>query len=503
MRQALHIFKKDVRHLWFEIAIVLVVTAAFAFVGARRAFWLDDPNANRNVAWTMAQILLPLAWWILIARVVYSETLPGDRQFWTTRPYRWMSLLGAKLLFIAIFVNLPWFIADVIILRAYGFAPESQLAGLFTAQLLISVAFLLPVAAVCAVTTGFVQLLSASFVLFVVVLAWNTVFPQLVLGATWGAFNWIAVYYSILVAGIGALVILTWQYAKRKTWLNRTVAAVAAIAAMVGAVLIPWTSAFAIQSRLSKQRIDVHSIQVSFDSDRKWLARVRPDRFGAGVGIELPMKIDGVPAGMEAKAEGLTMQVVGPDGNARPGAGRPWMQIDSDRQLSTLVSEVDGRFYQSVKNKVVKIRGTLYLTLFGNRRTTRIPFGGERIATRGLGICSAYRTGGRGPMGYVYLLQCTSPFRTPPDMIMVRFEERGKNVFRQIRPYPERRVISYSPLPADLDISPVSQYFTSLTPFPRELSDVAIDDLQPLAHVTREFELDGLRLGEFETKAVQ
>src|SRR5690348_22545 len=161
MRQALHIFKKDVRHLWFEIALVLAVTAAFAFVGVGRAFRLDDPRANRSVAWTMAQILMPLAWWILIARVVYSETLPGDRQFWTTRPYRWMSLLGAKLLFITIFVNLPWFLADMIILRAYGFAPGTELAGLFAAQLLMAVAFLLPVAAVCAVTTGFVQLLSA------------------------------------------------------------------------------------------------------------------------------------------------------------------------------------------------------------------------------------------------------------------------------------------------------------------------------------------------------
>jgi hypothetical protein len=499
MRQALHILKKDARHLWFEIVIVLAVTAAFAFVGARRAFWLDDPNANRSVAWTMVQILLPLAWWILIARVVYSETLPGDRQFWTTRPYRWTSLLGAKLLFIAMFVNLPWFIADVIILRAYGFAPESQLAGLFTAQLLISVAFLLPVAAVCAVTSGFVQLLSAGFVLFVVVLAWNTAFPQLVLGATWGAFNWIAVYCAILVAGFGALVILIWQYARRKTWSNRAVAAVAAITVLAGAALIPWTSAFAVQSRLSKQQIDVHSIQVLFDSDRKWLARVRPDRFGTAVGIELPLKIDGVPPGIEAKAEGLTMQVVGPDGTTRQGARRPWMQIDSDRQLSTLMSEVDGPFYQSVKDKAVKIRGTLYFTLFGNRRTTLIPFGGERIATRGMGICSAHRTGGGSSMGYIYLLLCASPFRTAPDLITVHFEERGKDVFREIRPDAVRRMISYSPLPADLDISPVSQYFT-LTQFPRELSDVAIDDAEPLEHVTREFELDGLRLGEFEVK---
>ena len=116
MRQALHIFKKDVRQLWFEIAIALIVTAAFAFIGARRGFWLDDPGANRSVAWSMVQLMLPLAWWILIARVVYGEILPGDRQFWITRPYRWTSLLGAKLLFIGVFVNLPLLAADVIIL---------------------------------------------------------------------------------------------------------------------------------------------------------------------------------------------------------------------------------------------------------------------------------------------------------------------------------------------------------------------------------------------------
>ena len=29
MRQTLHIFKKDVRHLWFEIAVAITVVAAF------------------------------------------------------------------------------------------------------------------------------------------------------------------------------------------------------------------------------------------------------------------------------------------------------------------------------------------------------------------------------------------------------------------------------------------------------------------------------------------
>jgi hypothetical protein len=61
MRQALHIFKKDVRHLWIEIAVTLLVVAAFTFTGARRALWLTDPAVNRTMAWALLQILLPLA----------------------------------------------------------------------------------------------------------------------------------------------------------------------------------------------------------------------------------------------------------------------------------------------------------------------------------------------------------------------------------------------------------------------------------------------------------
>jgi len=57
MRQVLHIFKKDVRHLWFEIAVAMTVVAAFTFTGARRALWLVDQATNRIAAWTLVMIL--------------------------------------------------------------------------------------------------------------------------------------------------------------------------------------------------------------------------------------------------------------------------------------------------------------------------------------------------------------------------------------------------------------------------------------------------------------
>ena len=496
MRQALHIFKKDVRHLRFEIAIVLIVTAAFAFVSARRAFWLDDPGANRGPAWMMSQFLLPLAWWILIVRVIHTETLPGDRQFWITRPYEWKSLLGAKLLFIAAFVNLPLLAADVMIIGAYGFRPWAEIPGLLWRQVLCSVVFLLPVAVVCAVTSGLVQLLSAGFVVFVAVLVWSTALPGTTPGGSWGALDWVTLYYAILVAALAALPILIWQYAARKTWAARGVAAGAAIVAMLGGTLIPWTSAFAIQSRLSKQRFDVLAMHVEFDWERKWLARARVDRDEKQVQIELPLRITGMPAGMDAKPDGLVMAIEAPDGAVWRTTRKPWAQVSADRFLS-LYSDVDAAFYRKVKDVPVKLRGTFYFTVYGNSLATNIPSNSRYVAVPRMGRCAASGpTGGDG-----YFLLCGSAFRWEPALVIARFVEPGKHAVNGIASHPLRRLqpLSYSPFPADLDINPVSQFF-SWTTSPTKLSEVVIQSEEPLAHVKREFEIDGLRLGEFEVK---
>src|SRR6266478_7175882 len=182
MRQALHIFKKDVRHFWLEIAVVISVVAAFTFTGARRAQWLVDPATNRIAAWTLVLILLPPAWWTLIARVVHDEVLPGDSQFWITRPYSWKSLLGAKALFILAFINLPMLLADGVIVRAYGLPLGTELRGLLWSQVLISIVFILPIAALSALTTGFVQLIFAILTPCVIALGVAIIALDLVLG---------------------------------------------------------------------------------------------------------------------------------------------------------------------------------------------------------------------------------------------------------------------------------------------------------------------------------
>jgi len=102
MRQTLHIFGKDVRYLWREICLVLALDAMFA--------WIETHSPD---PW-WAEMLLTAAAGYLVARLIHAEAIPGDRQFWITRPYRWKSLLGAKLLFVLVFVNLPILIAQLL-----------------------------------------------------------------------------------------------------------------------------------------------------------------------------------------------------------------------------------------------------------------------------------------------------------------------------------------------------------------------------------------------------
>ena len=251
---------------------------------------------------------MPLAWWTLIARVIQDEVLPGDSQFWITRPYSWKSLLGAKALFILAFISLPMLLADGVIVHAYGLPLGSELPGLLWSQVLLAIVFILPIAALSALTTGFVQLIFAILTPCVIALGVAIVAPQVVLGGFFGASDWVQTYYVFLLIAVTASGILVWQYAVRRTAPARSLAVASGILAVLGMTLIPWSAAFRIQSWLSEQRVDPPLVRVGFDSGDRWLTRAVLEG-GDRVRVELPLNITGLPAGMIAKPEGFSVDL--------------------------------------------------------------------------------------------------------------------------------------------------------------------------------------------------
>src|SRR2546430_15227922 len=156
--------------------------------------------------------------------------------------------------------------------------------------------------------------------------------------------------------------------------------------------LIPWSAAFRIQSWLSKQRVDQPMAHVDFDSGNKWLTRAVIER-GDRVRVEVPLSITGLPPGMLAKPEGFSVQLQAPDGRMSYADQLPLKYASNMGQEFSLQVTVDGAFYRRVKNEPMKVRGSLYMTLFGNRQTVRVPFGDRSVPVSRVGVCSA--SGGR------------------------------------------------------------------------------------------------------------
>src|ERR1035438_216868 len=122
MQQTWHIFKKDVRYLRLEIAFLLALAFLFG--------WMDSRGSLVRAVADDVEPLFALAAAYTIARLIHAESIPGENQFWITRPYRWQSLLAAKLLFVVAFVNLPVFLVQANILIVSGFPIAAIVPGL-------------------------------------------------------------------------------------------------------------------------------------------------------------------------------------------------------------------------------------------------------------------------------------------------------------------------------------------------------------------------------------
>jgi hypothetical protein len=227
MKQILHIFAKDFRHFWPEILISLALLGALVWIYP--STWL-----SRNTLYAVAggaflptllgsglvallTLLIPLSWWLLIARVTHAEALVGDRQFWVTRPYEWKKLLAAKALFLLAFLYLPLLIAQCLLLFRAGFHPLSFRSGLLFNLLLITVGIVLPLLAITTVTATFARLtltLFAGLVCFIGYVAISLYFSD---NAAIPYSDHLSMPLTLLFCG--TVVVL--QYAARRVWVSR------------------------------------------------------------------------------------------------------------------------------------------------------------------------------------------------------------------------------------------------------------------------------------------
>ena len=246
MGQTIHILKKDIRHLRLEIGVVLVMAASFGGVGHTLSMG----------------VLMSVAAAYLIVRVIQAEPIPGDTQFWITRPYRWTSLLAAKLVFIVLFVNLLVFGAQWVIFVRDGFSVTPNLPGLLWGFLLAFFGIAVPIAALATLTPGLGQFILTGILFFTIA---QSVVADFRLDPWPEEVGWIR--FSILAVPIiliGAWTLLE-QYRTRRTFRNRVTVVAVVVLGLVGAFYTPLEWGLALQSRLSREGFESTSFRIELD----------------------------------------------------------------------------------------------------------------------------------------------------------------------------------------------------------------------------------------------
>jgi hypothetical protein len=455
MRQALHIFRKDVRYLYREI--VLMLGMAFLFAGA--------------------EALVFIAALYLIARLVHAETIAGDRQFWITRPYRWGSLAGSKVLFVAVFVCVPIGAAQLTMLLKDGFSPVRELPGLLWSQILIFLASLL-VVALASVTSGIVPFIFAVLTLATAFFVKEFASPRVAGTTPWpGAIEWLRDYaLGIVLTAIAISVILA-QYRWRKTARN-SAAAIAAVGLCTLAIFfVPVEWALSAQSWFSGRSAVAASIDGSIGPVRVTRTWEQLDALNHTVRLAIPVNVKGVPKGLHAVADGMNVVVEWPGRPAwRSGLRGVNTRSGGDGFDGTVV--LPEALFKANLTLPLRVRASLYLTLFGDTESRTIPVRTELVSAQDGLRCRklefpAINVGGaRLDVGN---LECQSFFRWPGKLVYAN-TGGGEMDFTSL--------ISYSPFPGTLSLNPRERHTAGLQ---ATATAASIITKRPLAHIRKDF----------------
>jgi hypothetical protein len=407
MSQILHIFRKDVRHHWPEICISLAAITAFAWQEPQRWDFRSYYASPWLPTWPQIIVVLWLSWMLLILRVVQGEPLAGDRQFWVTRPYEWPKLLAAKILFILTFASLPLLVAESLLLWGAGFSPSPHFPALLLLQLIIVALFVLPTAAAATVTSSLAQflflLLGAALYLF----GFGSLVDKIPDSSVPGT-GPIPVAL-LLVPFIGTcLLVVLWQYARRKTMQSRI--ALGCMLAIVPAVLAttPYRTfisrAYPIQKNGQQPLVNFAFLPVAPDPKASGDLAETDMR----VWIDLPVSFSGIEPGSIVDLKGTSVAIESPESFRwmspwRPENSRLWPGPGT----KTIAFQLTKELFDSVKGTPVNLRISFALVGYQetNKRTFIVSKG--KFAVQHLGICESL------PKNSSFLA-CRSPLIIPP-----------------------------------------------------------------------------------------
>ncbi len=495
MKQVLHIFQKDARHHWPEIVFSVVVLVGQSWAETRswsvRDNWEGEPSPQILLA------LLVLSWTLLMVRVIHSETLPGDRQFWITRPYEWPKLLAAKVLFAVLFINFPLFIAQLFLLREAGFRPVSPyIPDLLWMHIVLGAFLVLPMIALGTVTSGMGQAGFAALAagLFAVVVAYLAqMMPEQSFST--GADGLVG---RILI--IACVITVVWQFARRQTaWARLLLVGSAALIAFVVAAS-PYRALIANRyPHLGGG--NKPPVELSLDPAEKPPPLVGPD-MSREVLILIPLLVNNVPASSRVAVDGMMLSIESKNGTHWNSGWRPANEmLFPDQKGLQIGFAVDKNFFENIQGATVNARISFAMTVWRDNGQSQVATNAGDFPVRGVGVCSIRL--------YSTAIYCRYPVRRPPLVIA----ETGLGVVpcdgRYIEPLlPDKPARGWSAASAEDPIDPIGSFNFGLSKFvglADRGSRISICPGTPLrfstpeavGHMNLDLNLDGLRIADY------
>jgi hypothetical protein len=476
VRQALHIFKKDVRYLRWELVASLVLMAIFVYGQIYR-------DLLRDIRASIFSFLLLGSWAFLCARLIQAEPIPGDRQFWVTRPYNWRSLLGAKLIFMVACIGVPLLAADALILKLDGFSVASHSGGLLWSLLLITAGTLIAFCAFATLTRGLTQWMLAAIVTVGVEYAIASIANE----GVWAGVEWIREYGYVAIMFPVAVVVLLEQYKRRGTIWSIVVMAAGLLGSSLFVNYARTSWALELETRFSNPRVDLSTIRITVQAPEKRDAP-RPDPMGRPqvMVLAIPLDISGLSEGLDLVSDEVTVTV-------KDDGGGIWRQGRQDSESSyfqhlpkgyRLLVRMDHSPFAKANDRKMDLSIRVYLTMLRDSASRMIRPGERPVEVPGAGRCQNFAV-----QQWDSWIVCESPLRAPPNVLVV--EPAGQSRERFLTG------TSYSPFPADANsaIVPLGRYVHS---GPGDYSASKLTSLEPVAHFRKDLEIPNVYLKDYQ-----
>lgn len=473
MWQVLHILKKDTRYLAKELCLMMALVIMFA--------WTETHIPVTG--WP--ETLLSIGVSFLIARVIHTEAIPGQNQFWLTRPYQWKSLLASKIFFLLFFISLPVLFAQAYIALAVGFSLKSILPGLLFSQGLIFLVIILPMAALAATTAGLVPYLFSFLLLLVVefilvenvfLIGFRPALPNQGPAQWPGETEWLRNFIVGSLLAFAAALVLYIQYKSRRTRFSHLLGISLLLTAGLLYFHMPALLGFQFETLFNKQQPGNGSLLITFNPTRRKQFPLHGRNPVTEVEAIVPLELTNLPSGNEIHVDALYVTLQGTQGQTWNAGATTFNQISYRAEPTVLYDllKIDSSFVRKINDQSITLHGSLYFTYLENSTSATIPIQNKPVSATEQLQCR---------IQIFNQFYCKSAFGWPRALVQAQFEQGQKEDFVP--------TFSYSPVPAALRFHPVEAHWVSAPP---ESKQVTITLKKPVAHLHKNFEIRDVNL---------